>query len=138
MPGSKESMKIQELQTHFETHWPGYTVVGNRPYAKGCYLFRKAETSGAGILVLATKKNWEMAQIVTHPNFNPDDFVKDKGKGFFCPEEVAGTPSLALFVLGALDECERGGEIIKALTGIDVINWGNLSRVKALRRKEGK
>lgn len=57
--------------------WPDYSIIGNRPYAKGCFLIKKAYINDAGTYVmpkvlLAVRNNFDMMQLITSPGFSPE------------------------------------------------------------------
>lgn len=69
-----ENARIKHLRKLLAP-WPEYDVLGNRPYAKGCYLIRRARVEKGQYLppeiVYATERNYDMMLIMEHANFHP-------------------------------------------------------------------
>ncbi len=69
-----ENARLTYLEMLLEP-WPEYRVVGNRPYAKGCYLIRRARVVDGLYMppevVFATDRNYDMKLVMEHPDFHP-------------------------------------------------------------------
>ena len=87
MMKANENARIAEVRAAL-ARWPEYDVIGNRPYAKGCYLIRKARVEkGQYILpevVASTERNYDMLRVIESPEFHPS-------KAHLLTESLEGT-----------------------------------------------
>lgn len=71
---TEENARVAAIR-RMMARWPAYRVIGNRPYAKGCYLVRRGLMVDGRYappeVVLATERNYDMHRVVEHPHFNP-------------------------------------------------------------------
>jgi len=71
-----ESAKLSDIEKIME-QWPAYAVIGNKSYAKGCFLIKKAYRDGEDIyhlpkVLVAMDKNWDMLQLIQCSKFHPE------------------------------------------------------------------
>ncbi len=135
MAGRKESAKITDVQKAV-AGWPELYVVGNKPYAKGCYLFRRGTGETAPRLLHACDTNWEMLELVTRSEFSPLMFDKkdSSSKSFFPQYESTGGVSAKYVLKKALDYLTEGEELIEGLMGIEPLQPGVLRKIYSLWR----
>ena len=74
MMKANENARIVDIKEAL-AQWPEYDVIGNRPYAKGCYLIRKARIEAGTYrlpeVVASTERNYDMLRVVESPEFHP-------------------------------------------------------------------
>lgn len=135
MAGCKESAKIADVQKAV-AGWSELYVVGNKPYAKGCYLFQRGSNTTAPRLLYACATNWEMLELVTSAGFTPRRFDRTEipSKTFFPQYEPANGVSAKYVLKKALDYLSEGEELIEGLMGIQPLREGVLKKIYNLWR----
>lgn len=71
-----ESARLKDIEQVLQ-RWPEYSVIGNKPYAKGCFLIKKACITATGEyqlpkVVLVMDKNYDMLELVSTHGFHPE------------------------------------------------------------------
>jgi len=73
---TSESAKLSDIEKIMQ-QWPAYAVIGNKSYAKGCFLIKKAYRDGERVyhlpkVLVAMDKNWDMLQLIQCSKFHPE------------------------------------------------------------------
>ena len=78
MSGTKQQASIKELRKLIK-HFPNYSIIGNKPYAKGVLLIAKGKNGG---VIQTFKKNYDAFKAMITPGWAPDKPIL-KVKGLF-------------------------------------------------------
>lgn len=130
-----KSARIEDVRKAV-IEYPDVYVVGNKPYAKGCYLFRKGEGERPPELLLSCESNWRMLEILTQNDTSIDHlFGKKKNgpKGLF-PQYDSNPVSAKYILKKALDYLTEGEELINGLMGIPPLVPGVLQKIYKMWR----
>jgi len=139
-----ESAYLTQIHGYLK-QWDGYTVIGNKPYAKGCYLIRKGYYQPDGIyimpkVIVSTTTNWDMLQLLTMPGFNPLKALKmfhelkhtPDGLLNMSDDTIDSVASKMRLIEKAVDLLEEGSAL--AMIFIDTDNAGIQQLIKELKK----
>jgi len=74
MTQPKRNMRIEKVRELF-AQWPDYYIIGNKPYEKGCILFKRWKRGENPQAVHRTDANWQMYELGMTKGWHPDQLL---------------------------------------------------------------
>lgn len=141
MTEPKKNMRIEKVKELF-AQWKDYYIIGNKPYAKGCLLMRKARRGVRAMIVHTTGANWQMYELGCKKNWHPSDLDYENPDEPMIDEPIlTGTDNRRNFKKVTLklynkliDFANESNDLSAGLLGRQVVSDADLNEMRQNRK----